>query len=236
LVSPETRLRAGSEVDLEPAEARHLINALRGRADQQVILADGAGVMAEATVVAIRKGRVTVSVDVVSSTSRPAGPGVILVLAVLNGQAMDWAVQKAVEVGVMRLIPVLTRRSQPSLSVARTRLSHWHRVALQAIKQCHRPWAMELDEVLSLDQLLQRYESRPGLVACAGGEPVHRLRLAADTVLLIGPEGGLSPSEMQLLGQRQWRQVSLGRYTLRSETAAAVGAAMVTAALEPGSV
>jgi 16S rRNA (uracil1498-N3)-methyltransferase len=199
-----------------------------------VSLADGAGRVAEATVVAIVRGRVEVRIESLRSELRPTGPGVILAMAALHGQAMDWAVQKAVEIGVLQLIPVLTGRSQPSLTVARRRMTHWHRVAQQAIKQCRRPWAMELGEVSSLDQLLQWREGCPGVVACIDGEPVERIKLEAESVLLIGPEGGLSSAEMKLLEERHWRKLRLGRYTLRAETAAVVGAALITAALEAG--
>jgi 16S rRNA (uracil1498-N3)-methyltransferase len=145
---------------------------------------------------------------------------------------MDWAVQKAVEIGVLQLIPVLTKRSQLSLAVARRRLAHWQKVAQQAIKQCHRPWAMELGEVSSFEQLLQWREGSPGVVACVDGEPVDRLSLEAGAMLLIGPEGGLTSSELQLLRERHWCRLRLGRYTLRAETAAVVGAALLTTALE----
>jgi 16S rRNA (uracil1498-N3)-methyltransferase len=225
-------LKAGSELVLDPAEAQHLTGALRRRQGDLVILADGAGRVADARVLRIVRGRVEVRIEAVKAEPRPPSPGVTLALAALHGQAMDWAVQKAVEIGAMQLIPVLTRRSQASLTVASRRWSHWQRVAQQAIKQCRRPWAMELCRVLTLEQLLQQYESRPGIVACIDGESVDRLGSEADTVLLIGPEGGLASSEMQLLEEHLWRKLRLGRYTLRAETAAVVGTALLITALE----
>jgi RsmE family RNA methyltransferase len=108
------------------------------------MLADGQGSCAEAELIrCVRSDAVAVIGDIVMTVEPLRGP--TAALGILHSKAMDWAVQKAVEIGVETFIPVLCERSQGSLSHAEGRLEHWRRVALQALKQCRRAWAMRVE-------------------------------------------------------------------------------------------
>ena len=226
LVEPGT-LVAGREILLDPVEARHISSVLRRGAGETVVLADGAGSVAGGRLLASGRSEVSVEVLEVERFKPPQGIGVTLALGVLHSQAMDWAVQKAVEVGVERFVPVLTARAQVGSRAAASRLDHWRRVARQAVKQCRRPWAMPVAEPVPLEELVRRAPGGCGLVADPEGGPLAGAPARDGQVLLVGPEGGLAPDERALLERAEWRPVGLGRFTLRAETAAVVGAALL---------
>jgi len=223
LVEPG-KLGGQTMVLLDPEESGHLVRSLRRRAGDQVTLTDGAGTVAEGVVRDHSAGAVLVDLAAVLAVPEPAGAGLTLALAVLHGQAMDWAVQKAVEVGARRLVPVLTERSQVGSRAARGRTPHWRRVARAALKQCHRAWAMEVSDPLALAELA-RLEG--GVLADPEGGPLDELPAGRGSVLLVGPEGGLSTGEQELLEATGWWRLRLGPHTLRAETAAVVGVALL---------
>jgi 16S rRNA (uracil1498-N3)-methyltransferase len=135
---------------------------------------------------------------------------------------MDWAVQKCVELGVHRFLPVVAERSQVRLRAAEGRLHHWRRLSRQALKQCRRAHAMAVEPPTSVAALAPA----GGVLADPGG--LRAADLPAECrLLLIGPEGGLSPTEEELLAASRWARLRLGPHTLRAETAAVVGAALL---------
>lgn len=219
----------GRVVALDPAEGRHATGPLRLRNGDQVVLADGMGRTGAATLVIAGRSVVKAEVTSVELAAPPAGEGVTLALAIIDPRAMDWAVQKAVEIGVRRLLPIVTDHTQAGKRGASGRPDHWRRIALQALKQCRRPWAMEVAEPRPLIGLLAETETAPGVVADPQGVVIGSLPPAAGGILAVGPEGGFSPAEDELFGAHGWARLRLGAHVLRSETAAVVGAAMMVA-------
>jgi 16S rRNA (uracil1498-N3)-methyltransferase len=219
----------GSVVALDPAEGRHATGPLRLRGGDEVVLADGMGRTAAARLVVAGKAAVKAEVASVHLAPPPDGDGVTLALAIIESKAMDWAVQKAVEIGVRRLRPIVTDLTQAGKRGASGRSDHWQRVALQALKQCRRPWAMEVLKPQPLIELIAEREAASGVVADPGGVAIGSLPPAAGRVLVVGPEGGFSPAEDELFRVHGWARLRLGANVLRSETAAVVGAAMMVA-------
>jgi 16S rRNA (uracil1498-N3)-methyltransferase len=172
-------------------------------------------------------------VESVETETEPA-QGLTLAIAALAGSAMDVVVQKAVEIGVYRLAPVITQRSQFGVRRAIERSDHWRRLALQAIKQCRRAWAMEVLAPVKLPELVASPLGAGGVVAHRDGKDLLELPPDRRRLLLIGPEGGFADDEEQLLVEAGWPCVRLGRYVLRSETAAIVGAAGLVSRLDDG--
>ena len=234
LVEPGS-LVAGGTVPLPPEEARHLRKVLRRGGGDRVILFDGAGGVADGVLRPVgRDGMEADLAGVRQVPEPPPGPEPSVAVGVLHGQAMDWAVQKAVELGVPRFLPVLCRRSQPGRGAAEGRLGHWRRVARQALKQCHRPWAMEVEAVLSLEELIERVTAGSGIVADREGVAAHEVDLERPVVLLVGPEGGLTPAERRLLSDAGWQGLRLGEYVLRAETAVVAGTVVLSACQAKG--
>ena len=226
LLVPPGGLAAG-ELELEPEEARHLRSVLRRPAGTAVVLTDGRGGRAGGVVRTVERGRVVVAVDRVERVPRPPAPGLTLALGVLHGQGMDRAVTGAVELGVERLVPVVTARSQGGGAAAAGRLGHWRRAARQALKQCHRVWEMELAGPVDLDRFLDETAGAPGVVADPGGVSPDEVGRAAGGILLVGPEGGFTQAERAGILDAGWTPVRLGAHVLRAETAALVGVAVL---------
>jgi len=224
-------LETGGRVALDRLESRHLAVTLRLRPGDRITLCDGRGGVADASLEVVDARRC--EVEVVARQELPADPPRVVVgLGVLHGQAMDWAVQKCVETGVAVFVPLLVERSQLGARAAAGRTEHWRRAARQALKQCRRPWQMEVAEPQAIEQLVADRAGTAGLVADPTGRRLSEHRGPLPDVLVVGPEGGLSPRERQLLEEAKWARVRLGRWVLRAETAAVVGAAMLIAAHE----
>jgi len=215
-------------ITLDTAEGRHATGPLRLRSGEEVVLADGAGHTAAARLAIAGKTQVDVEVMSVHVAPPPRGAGVTLALAVIEPRAMDWAVQKAVEIGVRRLQPIVTDRTQSRRRAVSGRSDHWHQIALQALKQCRRPWAMEIGEVQTITDLVADHEAG-GVVADQGGVVIGGLPRSCGRVLVVGPEGGFSSAEDELFTSSGWFRLRLGANILRSETAAVVGGAMMVA-------
>ncbi|NOZ77837.1 MAG: 16S rRNA (uracil(1498)-N(3))-methyltransferase [Acidobacteria bacterium] len=226
LVDPGV-LVAGRRLELDAAEARHVTGVLRLTAGEAIVLADGRGAVAAAVIGEAGKRCVTVEISAVTHHPHLSG-GVTVALGVLHSRAMDWAVQKAVETGAERLIPVLAGRSQLGAGAVRHRVGHWRRVARQAIKQCHRPWEMDVADPLDFDGLIAAVPPASGIVADRGGRLPWQVATGPGAVLLIGPEGGLTAEELSSLDRAGWRRVRLGEHVLRAETAVAAGTAMLS--------
>lgn len=226
LLVPQGACRSGETVGLDGDESRHAARVLRLRVGDPVVLADGCGTVAKGIMSVVDNRRSEVEVVEVRQDPRPP-TGVTLALAVLHSQAMDWAVQKAVEVGVRELVPVRSERTQLSPDAVGARVGHWRRVARQAVKQCHRSWEMVVADPIETSKLVERRGDDRGLAADRNGDLLDELAGNLPSLLLVGPEGGFSQTEERVLTERGWPRVRLGPHVLRAETAAVVGAAML---------
>ena len=229
LVAPGL-VESGRSVTLDAAEARHATGPLRRRPGDEIVLVDGAGVVARA-VLRTAEGQVAEAEIVdVRVEDPPRGERVTLAVAVVGNRAVEWAIQKAVEIGVGQFLPLVTDRTQVKRGALPGRAEHWRRIALQALKQSHRPWAMEIGDIRPLVELADSDTLDPGgVVADRNGVALADLPPSAGRLLVVGPEGGFSPDEEELFSDRRWPRLRLGVHTLRTETAAIVGAAILVA-------
>lgn len=214
-----------AEVVLADEEARHASGALRCRPGDEVVLVDGNGSIARARLVACERSRAVAEVVQIENLSPPP-PGVAIFLSVLHTKAMDWAVQKAVEVGAESVTPLVCSRTQLSGGAALGRAGHWGRVARQALKQCRRAWEMKVHDPVDVRHLVGD-GSDPGVVADPDGVSALELPPAVCRRFVVGPEGGLTCEERRLFEDAGWSAVNLGPHVLRAETAAVVGAALL---------
>jgi len=229
VLAPPGGIEAGRLVVLEAGEARHVSAALRLGVGDAVVLADGRGTTASAVLRTASRARVEAEVVEINVDAPPVHGEVAIALGLLDGRAMDWAVQKCVEVGAGRLIPLLAERTQASRREATGRSDHWRRIGLQALKQCRRSWVMEIDRVLRPAELVEQTRSECGVLADRAGASAAALRSAPSRVLAVGPEGGFSAAEAGLFAASGWQRLSLGPHVLRAETAAVVGVAVLVA-------
>ena len=222
------RLGNGSEVRLHADAAHHAIRVLRLAIGEPVVLFDGRGGEFEARITRIDRGEVSVKTGAHRDTERESRLHVVLVQGLSSGDRMDITLQKAVELGVAAMQPVATERSVVKLKDERAqrRLEHWQNLIVSACEQCGRNRVPEVFPVLDFaDWLAQLSPTSPVeqarlLLSPAADQALKALQPPERIMLLIGPEGGLSPVEMQLAQSRGFRAARLGPRVLRTETAA----------------
>lgn len=209
-------------------EARHCVQVTRHRAGDVVVVFDGAGRKAEARIEAAEKHEVRLTLLKEWQVPKPARP-LTLLQAVTKGDTFEWILEKAVELGVRRIVPVLAERSVVRLEAREAERKHdkWRRLVLEACKQCGQAWLPELAPPCPLAAALAQKEAAClGLVASlqSGARPLRDLLRGKEETLCaavaIGPEGDFSGAEHLRLEQAGWLPWSLGGLVLRSETAA----------------
>ncbi len=226
-------IQAGSELQLPDAAVRHVIRALRLQPGAELTLFDGRGGEYVARLMRTERNQAWVRVETHRQREAESPLEVTLVQGISRGERMDYAIQKAVELGVCAIAPVFTERSVVQLKGERAdkRQSHWQGIAQSACEQCGRNRVPTLHAPIALNQWLQQWQGELGLTL----SPVAQPALAdlpfpkQPLAVLIGPEGGLTDAEVQFAQQRGFQAVRLGPRVLRTETAAvAVLAAIQT--------
>jgi 16S rRNA (uracil1498-N3)-methyltransferase len=217
-------LRVGEAVTLPDAAYRHLVVVLRRVRDDGVTLFNGRGGEYGVVIESLAKKSVTVRVREFREVSRESPLSVTLGQAVSRGERMDFAIQKAVELGVAAIQPLVTDHVVVRLTAERweRKREHWQGVAVAAAEQCGRTRVPAIAPVLDLRDWLNALPAETlklALTPAAGGaaRPPHRGQPVA---LLVGPEGGLSNLEQKLADLSGFVPLSLGPRILRTETAA----------------
>jgi 16S rRNA (uracil1498-N3)-methyltransferase len=226
------KIRPGETVLLGPEETRHLRNVLRLREGDLVNIFDGEGGEFLAEVREISKNSIAVLVGQRIAPSAPESALVLtLAVAILKGEKFELVVQKAVELGVKRLVPLVTARGDVKPKDAAGRAERWRRIGLEAAKQCGRAALMKIDEPLSFADYLGILKEGVGgemfFFSERGGESFPDLSGVEKMTAFIGPEGGWDESEIELAREAGFRVVTLGGRTLRAETAAIAIAAII---------
>jgi 16S rRNA (uracil1498-N3)-methyltransferase len=214
-------------VKLQPSQAHHVVHVLRLKAGDALTAFNGEGAEHAAVITRIVKGEVVVTVEGGRTVERESPLALTLVQGISRGSRMDYTVQKAVELGVARIEPVLTRRGVVRLDAAGTRqkMTHWQAVAIAACEQSGRNRVPGIAEVRGFDEWLAQWRARRGGTLGLLLEPEAPRRLtelprpAQDVVLLAGPEGGLTGDERDAAERAGLTPVRLGPRVLRTETA-----------------
>lgn len=230
----------GTIVQLPADEARHLTRVLRLGTGAVVSVFDGDG--HEFRAVVETAGRSGVRVRLLEAVAPAPEPRVRVTVAqaVLKGDHMDAVIRDVTMLGAAAIQPVVTARTQVALSaLARRRVrDRWRRVAVAAAKQCRRAVLPAIEEPAGLDEVLADLTARerlglllvePGAAAPVLGDPdsLARLPAPAQAELLVGPEGGWSPGEIDAALAAGCVLLTLGRTTLRADAAALVALAVL---------
>jgi 16S rRNA (uracil1498-N3)-methyltransferase len=225
-------LQAHSTVELETGPSQHLARALRMREGDSVILFDGSGGEYPATISALGKKQVAVSTGARRLREVESSLAVHLGIAVSRGERMDWVVQKATELGVNSISPLLTERTEVKLKGDRAekKIAHWQQVAISACEQCGRNRIPKIGTLQPLQTWLDSTEAPLKLVLHHRADTLPPGSVATErAALLIGPEGGLSEGEIAAAEQRGFLSLSLGPRVLRTETAPIAALAILQA-------
>ena len=211
-------LASGATVAVEGPQAHYLAIVLRMKADDRLLLFDGVSGEWLAEVVDIAKKRITL---LVGEKTRPqeSVPDLALAFAPVKKGRVDWLVEKAVELGVARLQPVITQRTiVDKLNLERMR-SH----IVEAAEQCGRTALAVIEEPVKLDAFLSMRDAARALYLAdeTGGDAAASAFKAGPATILTGPEGGFTPEEAAVIrAAPAARAISLGPRILRAETAA----------------
>jgi 16S rRNA (uracil1498-N3)-methyltransferase len=223
-------LIAGRRHTIDGDAANHIARVLRLRQGDPLTLFDGRGGEYAARVEECRKGAVIVSVDEPSPVARESPLPIVLAQGISRGERMDWVVQKATELGVTRIVPVLTERSVVKLDAkqAERKRLHWQAIAVAACEQSGRDRIPGVDAPLTLTEFLGQdflgesdtRATRVLLSPTGSLRVADLLRTEAGLVVVIGPEGGLADAEQRAALAAGFDAVRLGPRVLRTETAA----------------
>ena len=230
-------LAAGSDILLTRAQAHHLTRVLRLKAGAAVTVFNGDGAEYAGEIARVGDGAVTVRIAQARAVTRESPLELTLAQGISRGERMDYTVQKAVELGVARIEPVLTRRGVVRLDAARAgqKRAHWQAVAIAACEQCGRNRVPEITAPQPFDEWLAQWPQRRGgaLGVLLDPEATRRLadlpRPTRGLTLFAGPEGGYTDEERRAALQAGYEEVRLGPRVLRTETAALAALAAMQA-------
>ncbi len=229
------------------SQAEHMARVLRAQPGAEADVVAG-GKVFHAVVAAIEdngpSGVSEVRFNLIAEVEAEPALPVTLVMSIYKFDHMEWAIEKATELGVAAISPVISRRTEKHLGQAASkRVERWRRIVHEAAQQSRRSDVPVVDDPVSLSARA-RAESRAARLVLAEQERSTTLRLAVEEAanaaetempvleIAIGPEGGWAPEEQALFDANGWRAVSLGPRILRAETAAITALAVVASILE----
>ncbi len=208
-------------------EHRHLVVA-RAETGEPVEIFDGKGNVWAAAVVSVGKREALARIREKRSIEAPAAD-VILAQALIKAAAFELVIEKAVELGVTRIVPFAASRS--NVAPAR-RQDRWHRIIIEAAKQSKRYHLPVIADPVGFEAVIAMHAASKILFAERGGGPLKSALFGAPVLYLIGPEGGWTDEELVAAKDRGFGLVSLGTGILKAETAAIVGGALIRYELE----
>jgi 16S rRNA (uracil1498-N3)-methyltransferase len=234
VIAPQD-VRDGTAITItDPPTLHRLLDVLRVREGDRIECADGAGRWYAARVA--RRSKRELVLDIVERGEEPRSPlAVRLLPALIKPERFDWLVQKTTELGVARISPVLTARSLIRVRGDRTegRVARWERIAMEAAQQCGRAILPRIDAPVPFGELVSLLSSELGVgsselvimpTLTIPAAPLREVLAGrpgiTSAAVLVGPEGDFTVEEVALAQRHGAIPVTLGRRTLRSETAA----------------
>lgn len=224
-------LASGKTIQLQDESAHYILTVLRLKPGYSLVVFNGDGGEYQATITHLGpKKSLTLSIDEYQPKNLESPLQTTLALGITRGERMDYAIQKAVELGVTKIVPLFTEYAVVKLNSqqAERRHRHWSRIAEHACEQCGRTVLPQIDLPLRFSEWLQ--QPRQGYQFLF--DPAYSRKLAEiqtheqQIYILIGPEGGFSEVEINFAANAGFESMSLGPRVLRSETA--VVAALTT--------
>ncbi|MGN8551816.1 UNVERIFIED_CONTAM: 16S rRNA (uracil(1498)-N(3))-methyltransferase [Microbacterium sp. SLM126] len=226
----------GDTVLLTGSEAHHAASVRRVRVGEEVTVGDGRGAWLTGRCESVAPREVVVRVEARTDAAPPT-PRVVLVQALAKGDRDELAIQAATELGIDEIVPWQAARSVSRWDAAKAEKgrARWSTIVREAAKQAHRAWIPEVAPLVSTTQLATRAAASLTLVLEPTGDArLTRLELGdgeRDVLLVVGPEGGIAPEELDTLAAAGAMIVRLGESVLRTSTAGPAALAVVSAAL-----
>ena len=200
---------------------KQMVSVLRLHKGDEVRFFDGVGNIYEGAIAHINKDGILVPIR--SKRNEPQGPELTLAVAIVKNDRMRWILEKATELGVTTIVPMITERVVKRPSEAPTR---WKYIVKEAAEQSGRAWLPHIAEVSTLDSVVTKNKN---VIMCAIGavDLLSEIKVGDSPALLIGPEGGFTEGEIALAERHSAKLVSLCEHQLRADTAATVAIASI---------
>ncbi len=221
----ETELNTGNSIELTESVFHHWVRVLRAKEQEQAIFFNGKGGEYCVTLTEINKKNAFVSVDHFEPANRTPPFKVVLGQVMSKGDRMDYAIQKATELGVTSIQLLTSERCEMRLKYDRDqkKIDHWQSVAIAACEQCGMNIVPEILAPIALTDWVSSKLPQTRLVLAPNkAQDNVLLNSEPDLALLIGPEGGLSEAEIETANQNHFQSWCIGDRVLRTETAPVV--------------
>ncbi|MEM9243555.1 MAG: 16S rRNA (uracil(1498)-N(3))-methyltransferase [Pseudomonadota bacterium] len=222
----ESRLHSGDVVSLHQQAVHYVLHVLRLKKNAELILFNGRGGEFTARIIDIERHKVLVKIDQFLSKGSESPLEITLLHAIAKGERMDWVMQKSTELGARKIIPIITNRCNIRFNRDNRskKQAHWQAIVNHACEQCGRnripvvTMPIDFSEAVTTDQaelkLVLHHQATEKISRLQTSEQPKRISL------LIGSEGGLNATEIDLARQHHYRAVQFGCRILRTETAA----------------
>lgn len=221
--------QAGQQlITLDEDTSKHIVQVLRMVNGEAVNLTDGKGHLLHCVISDAHKKHCTVTVHTAEFTTAPLRQIHIAIGLLKNANRWEWFLEKATEIGVSHITPLLTKRTEKD----KFRFDRMQAICISAMLQSQQVWLPILAEPMAYDKFISSKKEGLQLIAhCEEGQERQQLAAMAipdgNTTLLIGPEGDFTVEEIAIALQQQYKAVSLGVTRLRTETAGIVGASLL---------
>lgn len=221
-------LKAG-EKQLELAEetTRHIVQVLRMKVGDGIFLTNGKGLQAEAEIQSTSKRSCTVTIKAEVFFPVRTSTICIAISPVKNIARFEWFLEKAAELGVAKIVPLITRRTERQHYKA----ERWNAILISAMQQSRQYWLTDLADPIAFESFVKESTASHKFIAhCLSSEKpeLQTLSWKDQATLLIGPEGDFTADEVQYAIASGYKEVSLGETRLRTETAALTAAVLLT--------
>ena len=212
-------------IKLDDASRHYAINVLRANKNTPLTLFNGDGHDYVCDFLEFNKKTIDVKITNKLLVQKESPLAVKLFLGISKSSHMDYAIQKTVEAGISSIHPIATERTVSKLSEKSkaNKLKHWQRIIISACEQCGRTVLPALHDIIELTQLSTLKNNEHGFIFDANAnqslESFSQIKLSS-VYILVGPEGGFTNSEINIIKSKNYQDVSIGPRTLRTETAA----------------
>lgn len=216
------------QLELPETQAHYIGRVLRHAVGDAVQLFDGSGNEFLGELIEVGKKRVQVELSEAFTGLAESPLQIHLGQGLSRGERMDWAIQKATELGANQISPIVSERCEVRLKDERAdkRIAHWRQIAISACEQCGRSTIPLIHAPISLDDWLQQLDAELKLVLHPVAEPLASHARPQSLAFLIGPEGGLADAEVDKAKAQGFHAARLGPRVLRTETAPVVALAV----------
>ena len=224
--APPENIR-GNAIYIDGQEARHILNVMRLGLNDKVVVFDGTGKEYIGFINDVKPKSLKIEIVSTKTPRAEDAPRITLVQAIPKKEKMDYIVEKSTELGVHRIIPVISERTvvRPEKDKRANKVIRWRKIARESAKQCGRVDVPEVKDVQKFFNVIDEVNSYDlALLACLSGDTIGIKQAisnfaAGNILVFIGPEGDFTPEEIIMAGNTSCKFISLGKRVLKSDTA-----------------